>query len=91
MFNNPRIFVGDVVKEGSGSVLNVERALPVWPLMTEKVPSEHTLDTLTRRLRQELDRRGLTLPVIPERPPEPTEGAKLRRFGYGTTRRASVD
>lgn len=81
-FVGKEIFVGNVTVEGSQSILHVERALPVWPLMTESVASERTYAALMTRLDQELERRGQKLPRIPEHPPEPTEGAKLREAGY---------
>jgi hypothetical protein len=90
-FIGKEIFVGDVTVEGSQSILHVERALPVWPLMTEAVASERTYAALMKRLDQELARRGQTLPVIPEQPPAPTAGAKLREAGYRALVPSSAD
>jgi hypothetical protein len=81
-FVGKEIFVGNVTVDGSQSILHVERALPVWPLMTESVASERTYGALMKRLDQELARRGQKLPIIPEQPPKPTEGARLREAGY---------
>jgi hypothetical protein len=85
------IFVGDAVAEGEETRFTVERALPVWPLMTETIPSERTLGALLERLQIELDRRGLAAPVVPLVPPEPTEGALLRREEYSAKRCISAD
>lgn len=81
-FIGKEIFVGEAEVHGGKALLRVERALPVWPLMTEAVASERTHDKLMARLVQEAERRGVSLPVIPETPPEPTEGACLRAEGY---------
>lgn len=81
-FVGKEIFVGHATTMGENRVLRVERALPVWPLMTEAVASDHTQHALTTRLRQEMARRGQPLPVVPITPPPPTAGARLREAGY---------
>jgi hypothetical protein len=83
-FRGKEIFVGEAFVDGAETILRVERALPVWPLMTEKVASEETYGKLMARLDEELARRGAPRPVVPRTPPAPTEGAKLRRTGFQT-------
>jgi hypothetical protein len=76
-FIGKEIFVGDVRPEGGASIFRIERALPVQPL-TDEGPMPATLATLRQRLEKELARRGKAVPVVPPKPPAPTEGAKLR-------------
>ena len=78
-FVGKEVFVGDVTRRGDESILRVERALPILPLMHDpsKAPAD-TLEVLNRRLEQEAERRGQPIPTVPETPPEPTEGATFR-------------
>jgi general stress protein 26 len=76
-FVGKEIFVGDVVADRGQALLRVERVLPVLPLMQQ--PTAEILGILTRRMEYEARRRGQPVPVVPEQPPAPTEGARLRR------------
>ena len=77
-FEGVETFVGAF----DGSLLRVERALPVLPMMADVSETLHpkpaTTAALMERLDQELRRRGASLPVMPAAPPEPTAGARLR-------------
>lgn len=69
-------FVG-VVTGGDGKWhMKVERTLPVLPITNSPdeiwEPQEETRMALMERLAQELKRRGLDLPIVPEHLPEPT-------------------
>jgi hypothetical protein len=76
-------FVGPVSGSGRATHMRVERVLPVLPLMADQnevlLPKPDTQATLMARLQDELDRRGLPLPVIPEEKPTPTPGALIRK------------
>jgi hypothetical protein len=87
-FAGREVFVGDVSLLQSGeSVLAVERALPVLPHMAQRSPaSEETQEVLMRRLVAEVARRGVAIPVVPEIPPPPTEGARIRMAGAAALR-----
>lgn len=81
-FEGVESFVGNVSIEGSIAEMAVERALPVLPMMADTTevlqPRPATKQALLARLEHELARRGKQRPVMPEHPPEPTEGAKFR-------------
>lgn len=81
-FEGLETFVGAVSGEGNGTVMQVQRALPVHPQMedpmTQWKPTDENREILMRRLLHEAERRGQPLPVIPELPPVPTDGATLR-------------
>jgi hypothetical protein len=76
-FIGKEIFVGELRTAGPLRRFRVERALPVSPL-TDGGPRPETLVALYERLEHELTRRGQSVPVVPEQPPAPTEGAKVR-------------
>jgi hypothetical protein len=78
-FAGREVFVCDVRLEGGRTILRVERALPVLPLVAEPSnPSADTHAALMKRLEEEAARRGAPIPVAPEIPPPPTEGARIR-------------
>ena len=77
-----RTFVGDAEPEGDTVLFRVERALPQNPttLDTKQVlqPAENLQAKRFARLEYELSRRGQSLPIIPDEPPERTRIAKFR-------------
>lgn len=79
-FVGKEIFVGEAVADGDETLFKVERALPILPMMDDRTGMKpEVIETLNARLAAELDRRGLPMPVVPEQPPRPTEGALFRR------------
>jgi hypothetical protein len=82
-FIGKEVFVGDATSEGGTTLLRVERALPVLPLVEDvsevMQPKPATRDALMKRLEHEAKRRGQRIPTVPAIPPEPTAGAKMRR------------
>jgi hypothetical protein len=78
-----RTFIGDAEPSDGGVLFRVERSLPQHPatLDTKQVlrPSEDTLAKARARLEYEADRRGQSLPVIPEEPPARTRIALVRQ------------
>jgi hypothetical protein len=88
-FEGLEIFVGNAARKGSQVELTVERALPVMPLLASPGeilrPRPETKKALMDRIAHELARRGASLPVMPQSPPEPTAGARFRAeaaYGY---------
>jgi len=81
-FSGRGTFVGRVRPTADGAHFAVERRLPDLPLMADPAqlwtPQPATRAILMERLEQELARRGLPLPDVPEEPPGPTEGSLLR-------------
>lgn len=75
-------FIGTVSARGDGLLFTVDRSLPQHPSTydTSQVlqPSEDTRAKARARLEHELERRGQSLPVIPEEAPERTRIAKVR-------------
>lgn len=75
-------FVGTVSPMGDDVLLRVDRALPQHPSTydTRQVlqPSEDTRAKAWARLEYELERRGQSLPVIPDEAPERTRIAQIR-------------
>jgi Pyridoxamine 5'-phosphate oxidase len=76
------IFVGEAVGAGSATTFQVERALPMHPIVKDPgelfAPTDATRDGLMTRLRHETARRGQPIPAIPEIKPAPTAGAQRR-------------
>jgi len=79
-FQGLETFIGTARIADGQALFRADRALPVHPLLTggPLQPDEATKQVLMERIAYELDRRGLSLPVIPAQPPEPTAGARLR-------------
>ncbi len=77
-----RTFVGTAEPDADGVLFRAERALPQHPstLDTKQVlqPAEATLAKTRSKLEFEMARRGQSLPVIPDQPPERTRIAKIR-------------
>jgi hypothetical protein len=82
-FVGKEIFVGDARVEGEETILRVERALPNLPTVDDQGGREQDIPLFHERLLAELARRGQPLPVVPEIPPEPNEGCRLRARAYG--------
>lgn len=87
-FQGIETFVGEAHVEDGAAQFVVERALPVHPLMADPseilAPTPRTRDELMGRITHELERRGASLPRMPDVPPEPTYGARLRaEAAYG--------
>ena len=75
-------FVGEATPEAGAVSFRVDRALPQHPSTydTRQVlqPSEDTRAKAWARLEYEVQRRGQSLPTIPDDPPERTRIAKIR-------------
>jgi hypothetical protein len=78
-----RTFVGDVEEAGGDILFRVERPLPEHPAVTDTKqvlrPSADTLAKARARLEYEAQRRGQSLPRIPELPPARTRIALIRQ------------
>jgi hypothetical protein len=81
-FQGREVFIGTAEPSGAGTLLRVERAMPIFPLtspdLTVPRPSRETRAQLTARMEEELARRGLEIPVVPEEIPAPTTHSLLR-------------
>jgi hypothetical protein len=75
-------FIGTAESIGAGAKFTVERILPTLPTVADPAeiwsPAESTRTALMARLVQELGRRGLDIPSVPDQPPTPTRGSLLR-------------
>ena len=75
-------FIGQVGVDARGAHFTVERMLPDLPLVLDPreiwMPSATIRQKLSTRLEEELARRGLPLPAIPQQPPAPTPGSLAR-------------
>lgn len=76
------IFVGEVTVRNGEHFLQVERALPILPLIENttavEAPAPQIRQILMQRLQHEVERRGQAIPTVPEEPPAPSEIARLR-------------
>ena len=81
-FEGIETLVGEVEIAGNIAIFRAERALPLHPLMSDPAqilrPSAETKAALMTRIETELARRGQPLPHMPDSPPEPTAGARMR-------------
>jgi hypothetical protein len=81
-FEGIETFVGEAEVGDGFAIFRIERALPVMPLMANPSeilqPTPATRTMLLDRIDYELARRGAARPVMPQAPPEPTAGARLR-------------
>ncbi len=87
-FQGLETFIGTAQVDGGEALFRAERALPVHPLLAGGPlrPDQATKQALMARIAHELGRRGLSLPVMPAEPPQPTPGARLRAqaaFDFG--------
>ena len=76
-----KVFIGEAERKGDIVHFVTERTLPELPLTREESVLWHTPETrrvLMERLEHETKRRGQPIPVVPESPPAPTEGALIR-------------
>lgn len=97
-FAGKEVFLGEAVADGGATLLRVERALPVLPLIEDGTqllnPSAENRAKLMDRLEFEAKRRGQTVPTAPATPPVPTEGCIARQknlaflIGSGTSEAA---
>ena len=76
-------FVGTVHGESARVRLKVERGLPINPFMTDPAelwnPRGEVRQAMMGRLESELQRRGQSIPILPDEEPELTENAKRRQ------------
>jgi hypothetical protein len=81
-FGGVETFIGEAAWANGRVSMRVERALPVFPMTEDMVqlwnPAPATREQLMHRLRQETDRRGQPIPMIPDQRPEPSEGYRRR-------------
>ncbi len=81
-FQGREVFIGMAEPASGGTLLRVERAMPIFPLtspdLTVPRPSRETRALLTARMEEELARRGLGIPVVPEEMLPPTTHSVLR-------------
>ena len=81
-FQGREVFIGRAEPAGERTLLRVERAMPIFPLtspdLTVPRPSRETRALLTARMEEELGRRGLGIPVVPEDMLPPTTHSLLR-------------
>jgi hypothetical protein len=78
-FVGKEIFVGEADRQGDTVILQVERCLPVLPMMDDrKGMDREVLAQLQVRLETEMQRRNQPVPSVPASPPEPTQGALFR-------------
>lgn len=81
-FQGREVFIGEAEQSDGRTLLRVERAMPIFPLTTPDLtvprPDRETRAQLTARMEEELARRGLPVPVVPEEMPEPTTHSLLR-------------
>jgi hypothetical protein len=79
--------VGEVSADGRSTLLAVERALPILPIVSDPTelwdPSPSTRAELMRRLEHETARRGQPIPTLPETLPAFTQGAHHRMANVG--------
>jgi hypothetical protein len=93
-FAGTATFVGQVHPAASGSFFQVDRALPILPIMANVAelwaPSPDTRAALMERLTAELARRGLPTPQVPEALLAPTGWSHLRAARRGVAPPANV-
>lgn len=81
-FLGREVFVGEAHTTQEGTFLEVERALPIFPLTsadgTVPRPDRETRALLTARMEEELARRGQPVPVVPEEMLPPTRHSLMR-------------
>lgn len=81
-FQGREVFIGEAHPDGDKTLLVVERVMPIFPLtspdLTVPRPSRETRALLTARMEEELARRGLPIPVVPEQMPEATRHSLMR-------------
>jgi hypothetical protein len=81
-FQGREVFIGHAEPSGGRTLLRVERAMPIFPLtspdLTVPRPDRETRARLTARMEEELARRGLPTPVVPEDMPPPTTHSLMR-------------
>ena len=81
-FQGREVFIGTARPASGVTELRVERAMPIFPLtspdLTVPRPSRETRALLTARMEEELARRGLGIPVVPEHMSAPTTHSVLR-------------
>jgi hypothetical protein len=84
-FQGLETFVGQASASDGTVRMAVERALPQHPLVMNPAevlqPTDATRERLMARLREEMERRGKDIPLIPEEEPAPTRIA-LRRKAF---------
>ena len=81
-FQGREVLIGQARQEEDKTILAVERAMPLFPLTTPDQsvprPDRETRAQLTARMDEELARRGLATPVVPEDMPPPTTHSVMR-------------
>lgn len=81
-FGGIETFLGTVKAGEGGFAMQVERALPLFPMTQDQKqlwhPAPHTRAELMRRLEEELERRGQSVPKIPLEKPAPSDGYRRR-------------
>jgi hypothetical protein len=78
-FAGKEVFVGTIRRSGGETLFEIERALPILPTVRSRdgIAAEEQA-ALDQRLVEEVARRGQPMPIVPDIPPAPTEGARYR-------------